>query len=98
MVSVVIIVAEAEQLPYNATLVRGLDGAVLVATFAHFHFEEILMAYFINDDCISCGACVPECPVDAISEGDTIYVIDADLCIDCGACASVCPVEAPTPQ
>ena len=56
------------------------------------------MAYFINDDCISCGACMPECPVDAISEGDTKYVIDPDLCIDCGACASVCPVEAPNPQ
>jgi ferredoxin len=56
------------------------------------------MAYFISDDCISCGACVAECPVDAISEGDTIYEIDADLCIDCGACAGVCPVDAPTPQ
>lgn len=25
------------------------------------------MAYVINDDCISCGACVSGCPVDAIS-------------------------------
>jgi ferredoxin len=52
------------------------------------------MAYIINDSCISCGACVAECPTDAISEGD-IYVIDADKCIDCGACADVCPVDAP---
>ncbi|MDR2771184.1 MAG: 4Fe-4S binding protein [Clostridiales Family XIII bacterium] len=52
------------------------------------------MAYTINDSCIACGACAPECPVDAISEGD-IYAIDADKCIDCGACASACPVEAP---
>ena len=28
------------------------------------------MAYKITDDCISCGACAAECPVDAISEGD----------------------------
>ncbi|MBQ2973581.1 MAG: 4Fe-4S binding protein, partial [Clostridia bacterium] len=28
------------------------------------------MAYIINDDCISCGACAAECPVEAISEGD----------------------------
>ena len=45
--------------------------------------------------CISCGACAAECPVSAISEGDSIYVIDADTCIDCGACADVCPVGAP---
>ena len=53
------------------------------------------MAYHINTDCISCGACAAECPVSAISEGDSIYVIDADTCIDCGACADVCPVGAP---
>ncbi len=53
------------------------------------------MAYTINDECISCGACADNCPVDAITEGDSKYVIDADTCIDCGACASVCPVDAP---
>ena len=52
------------------------------------------MAYVIKDDCIACGACMEECPVEAISEGD-IYSIDADKCIDCGACAGACPVDAP---
>lgn len=56
------------------------------------------MAYFINDDCISCGACEAECPTNAISEGDGKFVIDAASCIDCGACAGVCPTEAPKPQ
>jgi len=51
------------------------------------------MAYIINDTCISCGACPPECPVDCISEGDSKYVIDPDVCISCGACAPVCPVD-----
>lgn len=51
------------------------------------------MAYTISDGCVSCGTCLPECPVEAISEGD-IYVIDPNLCTDCGACAAVCPVEA----
>ena len=53
------------------------------------------MAYVINDDCISCGACVAGCPVDAITEGDGKYVIDSSACIDCGACGDVCPVGAP---
>ncbi|MFO8183765.1 MAG: 4Fe-4S binding protein [Candidatus Aegiribacteria sp.] len=51
------------------------------------------MAHKINDDCIACGACMPECPVDAISEGEK-YSIDPDTCIDCGACVAACPVGA----
>ncbi len=53
------------------------------------------MAYKISDECISCGACAPECPVSCISEGDGKYEINADECIECGACAGVCPVGAP---
>lgn len=53
------------------------------------------MAYAISDECIMCGACAAECPVSAISEGDTKYAIDADTCIECGTCAGVCPVGAP---
>lgn len=51
------------------------------------------MAYQITDDCIACGVCQPTCPVDAIEEGDPIYVITDD-CIDCGACQAVCPTDA----
>ena len=51
------------------------------------------MAYVINDDCIACGTCIDEGPVEAISEGD-IYSINADVCTDCGTCADVCPSEA----
>ncbi|HDQ34850.1 MAG TPA: 4Fe-4S dicluster domain-containing protein [Chloroflexi bacterium] len=52
------------------------------------------MAHIINDDCISCGSCVAECPVEAIDMGEEHYVIDPEICIDCGACVEVCPVEA----
>ncbi len=52
------------------------------------------MAFKISSDCISCGACSASCPVSAISEGDSQYVIDADTCISCGACAAECPVSA----
>ncbi|GHU73867.1 ferredoxin [Clostridia bacterium] len=56
------------------------------------------MAYIISDECISCGACEPECPVNAISEGKSNYVIDPNLCISCGACEQVCPVGAPSEE
>ena len=62
------------------------------------------MSYKIIDDCISCGACEPECPNQAISEGDTIYKIDPAKCTECvGAfssskCAEVCPVDACQPD
>jgi ferredoxin len=28
------------------------------------------MAYIITDECIACGSCEDECPVEAISEGE----------------------------
>ncbi len=52
------------------------------------------MPHKISSDCISCGACAAQCPVDAIHEGEGQFVIDADTCIDCGACAAQCPVNA----
>jgi ferredoxin len=62
------------------------------------------MAYKISDECISCGACEPECPVQAISEGETQYKIDPNKCVECqgfaesSRCAEVCPVGAPIPD
>lgn len=57
------------------------------------------MAMKITDDCISCGACEPQCPVDAISEGEEHYEIDPDVCVECEGyadspqCVEVCPVD-----
>ena len=53
------------------------------------------MAYKIDaDKCVNCGACEPDCPVEAISESGSVRTIDADKCISCGSCASTCPSEA----
>lgn len=51
------------------------------------------MAYKISDECVSCGSCESECPVQAISQGDAKYVIDPAKCTDCGTCSESCPVE-----
>ena len=52
------------------------------------------MAYVITDECVSCGACAAQCPVEAIAEVDDKFVIDQDTCVECGACAAQCPVGA----
>ena len=56
--------------------------------------QEQIMAYKINDSCVNCGTCEPDCPVGAISESGDKRVIDAAACISCGTCAAECPAEA----
>ena len=49
------------------------------------------------DVCIACEACIPYCPVEAISVDDAkgVEVIDQDNCVDCWVClnSKVCPVD-----
>lgn len=57
------------------------------------------MALKITEDCINCDVCEPECPNDAITKGDEIYVINPKLCTECvghhdtSQCVEVCPVD-----
>ena len=57
------------------------------------------MALMITDECINCDVCEPECPNDAIYQGEDIYEIDADKCTECVGhfdnpqCQEVCPVD-----
>ena len=58
------------------------------------------MAYKITEECISCGACESECDVNgAITEGETIFEIEADKCTECVGnydspkCVDVCPID-----
>ncbi len=54
------------------------------------------MTYPICEPCIDVKdrACVDECPVDCIYEGDRTLYVHPDECVDCGACEPVCPVTA----
>jgi len=57
------------------------------------------MALMITDDCINCAVCEPECPNEAIFEGEEIYEIDPARCTECVGhfdepqCQLVCPVD-----
>jgi ferredoxin len=58
-----------------------------------------VVALIITDECINCDVCEPECPNDAISAGEEIYVIDPHKCTECVGhfaepqCRKVCPVD-----
>lgn len=62
------------------------------------------MATLITEQCINCGACEPECPNNAISGGEDIFVIEPERCTECVGfhdeemCASVCPVDCCLPD
>ena len=57
------------------------------------------MALKITDECINCDVCEPECPNDAIYQGEEIYEIDPQRCTECVGhfdepqCRQVCPVD-----
>ena len=57
------------------------------------------MSLLIHDECINCDVCEPECPNNAISQGEEIYDIDPNLCTECVGhfaepqCIEVCPVD-----
>ncbi len=57
------------------------------------------MALMITDDCINCAVCEPECPNEAIFEGEVIFEINPDLCTECVGhfdepqCVAICPVD-----
>jgi len=57
------------------------------------------VSLIITDECINCDVCEPECPNEAISQGEEIYEIDLDKCTECVGhydepqCQIVCPVD-----
>ena len=57
------------------------------------------MSLLITDECINCDVCEPECPNNAIAQGEEIYEIDMNLCTECVGhfnepqCIEVCPVD-----
>jgi NAD-dependent dihydropyrimidine dehydrogenase PreA subunit len=65
-------------------------------TEAIWKCESASVTYVIAQPCVDLldKACIEECPVDCIYEGNRMLYIHPDECVDCGACEPVCPVEA----
>ncbi len=85
-------------------LIARIAGLPIRAACPAVVQEFGLMATKITEECINCGACEPECPNQAISQGEDIFVIDPKLCTECvgfhdeEACAAVCPVDCCVPD
>ena len=62
------------------------------------------MALLITEECINCAVCESECPNEAITEADPVYVIDPEKCTECvghfdeSQCVNVCPVDCCIPD
>jgi heterodisulfide reductase subunit A len=78
------------------TVSDGLGASAKVALFLKSDFVTTSpeKAFVISDLCDGCQACVPVCPVNAISMQQGKARIDPFQCAGCGACVPVCPREA----
>ena len=62
------------------------------------------MSLYITDECINCDVCEPECPNEAIYQGEEIFEIDPARCTECVGhydepqCVEVCPVDCILPD
>ncbi|WKY42972.1 NADH-quinone oxidoreductase subunit NuoF [Eubacteriaceae bacterium ES2] len=57
--------------------------------------KPLLTYSVITENCVGCGACRRNCPVEAISgEKKMPHEINQDLCIKCGKCHTVCKFDA----
>ena len=96
-------ILEAKVTPTTGTMTIDIPvrGAQLEETIALFeengvHVDRIMAVIRIDSDkCISCGACVSPCPVQAIRQNpDWSVELDEAKCIKCLLCVDACPVRA----
>ena len=82
---------------FAADVMAKLDNPTSVNVPGNDPYVELKPSAFhpaADENCIKCGVCAEQCPVEAISEGDGKYEINPDVCVSCGSCAEQCPVEA----
>ena len=60
------------------------------------HSRTIVRPQADPELCTACGTCIDQCPVSALSMGDSVPQVDADTCITCFCCQEMCPEKAIT--
>jgi NAD-dependent dihydropyrimidine dehydrogenase PreA subunit len=77
-------------------ILRGAAARQLCRPVSDARLRRNQVTYIIAQPCVDLKdkACIDECPVDCIYEGERMLYIHPDECVDCGACEPVCPVEA----
>ena len=60
--------------------------------------DYIMATYYLRttdeDECIGCGQCAQDCPLEIITMKNDLPVIDESVCIGCGVCLLHCPTDA----
>jgi phosphoadenosine phosphosulfate reductase len=90
-------VVHEKRYPANATVEIFPDGHLVVRgkdeKDCADRLEKVRQMVLWSETCVSCNACVPRCPFDALKlpKGETIQ-IDESKCTHCGLCFGPCPV------
>ena len=78
-----------------------VTGSQLEAVIASLQEQGVVVRRLValveidREKCVSCGACVSPCPVQAIVQNaDWDVSVDLDKCIRCLICVNACPVRA----
>lgn len=66
------------------------EGMYIVDTGSWRAFRPVVNA----ENCVDCGICAMYCPVNCISGGEGLAVIDLTYCKGCGLCRVECPKDA----
>ncbi len=68
-----------------------IDSDVIQALI---HDRTVLRPQVDPDLCTGCGTCIDQCPVSALSMGDSLPVVTPGVCITCFCCQEMCPEKA----
>jgi uncharacterized protein (DUF362 family)/NAD-dependent dihydropyrimidine dehydrogenase PreA subunit len=61
---------------------------------AALHSRTILRPRADPELCTGCGTCIDQCPVSALSMGQSVPVVNIDICITCFCCQEICREKA----
>ena len=96
-VSKVEVIGELKQLPdFKLPPLRGEALSRNENIQEMLHTRTLLRPQADPELCTSCGTCVDQCPVSALSIDNHIPEVDVDTCITCFCCQEICPEKAIT--